>query len=72
MEDGKEDEGQEDKGNPTLVAYGNECGNIWPINVRRKELEDGAVQCGVGKLEEAGFTGQRLAFKSVQEEAIVV
>lgn len=56
---------------PTLVMYDNKHGNIWPLRVKRKGVCQENVKWATGKLEEAGFHGQKLALKTDGEEAIM-
>ena len=44
---------------------------FWPLGVKHKGVQQGPIKFLVDRLEEAGFSGERVTLKSDQEKAIV-
>ena len=61
-------EEQEDDMRPILAAHDNSNGAIWAVAVDKKGVSVMAVRWLTGKLEEAGYAGQKITLKSDQEE----
>ena len=56
---------------PTLIVYDDKAMSIWALPVENKGPVDYVVKWFVGKLEESGYGGEKVAIKSDQEVAIL-
>ena len=56
---------------PTLIVYDDKAMSIWALPVENKGPVDYVVKWFVGKLEESGYDGEKVAIKSDQEVAIL-
>ena len=56
---------------PVMVMHDNRPRASWALGVASKELDKCIVGYVVGKLDFAGYRGQRVALKSDQDPAIV-
>ena len=56
---------------PTLVLYNNDKYSFWEVWIDAKGATEVMVQYGVGTIEQSGYIGERLTWKSDQEPSIV-
>ena len=56
---------------PTLVMYDEDKQSFWAIGVAQKGVTDPIVKYCVGVIDQSGYQGERLTFKTDQEPSIV-
>ena len=56
---------------PTLVMYDDDKQSFWAIGVAQKGVTDPIVKYCVGVIDQSGYQGERLTFKTDQEPSIV-
>ena len=56
---------------PALVLYDDDKDSFWAFGIDAKGATEAMVQYGVGTIEQSGYIGERLTFKSDQEPSIV-
>ena len=55
----------------SLVMYDDDKESCWAVGVDAKGATDAMVKYGVGNIEQSGYSGQKITFKSDQEKSIV-
>ena len=56
---------------PALVLYDDDTNSFWALGIDAKGATELMVQYGVGTIEQSGYIGEKLTFKSDQEPSIV-
>ena len=56
---------------PTLIMYDDDKRSFWALGVRRKGVSDSVVKFCVDKMDDSGYRGEKLTFKTDQEPSIV-
>ena len=54
-----------------LVLYDDDRDSFWAVGIDAKGASEAMVQYGVGAIEQSGYIGEKLIFKSDQEPSIV-
>ena len=54
-----------------LIMYDDDKESFWAIGVDEKGATDSMVKYGVGTIEQSGYSGEKISFKSDQEQSIV-
>ena len=63
-------EGEHDM-QPALILYDDDKDSFWAVGIDAKGATEAMVQYGVGTIEQSGYIGEKLTFKSDQEPSIV-
>ena len=56
---------------PAWILYDDDKGSFWAVRIHAKGATEAMVRYGVGTIEQSGYIGERLTFKSDQELSIV-
>ena len=56
---------------PTLVMYDDDKQSFWAIGVSQKGVTEPIVKYCVGTIDQSGYQGEKLTFKTDQEPSIV-
>ena len=67
---GEHDEGEQGM-QPALIMYDDDKDSFWAVGIDAKGATEAMVQYGVGVIEQSGYIGERIIFKSDQEPSIV-
>ena len=53
------------------MMYDNDKDSWWAVGADKKGATDAMVRYGVGTIEQSGYNGEKLSFKSDQEPSII-
>ena len=56
---------------PALMLYDDDKDTFWAVAADEKGATDAMVKYGVGTIEQSGYMGEKITFKSDQEQSIV-
>ena len=55
---------------PTLVVYDDDKNSFWAMGVKQKGVTEQVVQYSVGVIDQSGCKGEKMTFKTDQEQSI--
>ena len=62
---------QEEGMQAALIMYDNDKDSFWAVGADKKGAIDATVRYGVGTIEQSGYNGETISFKSDQEPSII-
>ena len=62
---------QEEGMQAALIMYDNDKDSFWAVGADKKGATDAMVRYGVGTIEQSGYSGENISFKSDQEPSII-
>ena len=62
---------QEEGMQASLIMYDDEKDSFWAVGVDRKGASDAMVKFSVGVIDQSGYVGEKIVFKSDQEPSII-
>ena len=54
-----------------LIMYDNDKDSFWAVGANKKGATDARVRYGFGTIEQSGYSGEHMSFKSDQEPSII-